>query len=319
MGRATVRAFAKEGALIGLLARDEYRLEMTRKEVESYGGKALVFPVDVANPEQIEEAAEKITKEFGSIDIWINNAMVSVFSPAMEMTPDEYKRVTEVTYLGYVYGTLSALRRMIPKNDGIIIQVGSALAYRGIPLQSAYCGAKHAIQGFTESIRCELMHEKSKVKISMVQLPALNTPQFTWVKNRLPRKPHPMSVIFQPEVAADAILWASKHYRKEWYVGLPTVFAIIGNKMASSLSDWYLSKTGFKAQQYNGPSKPNQQNNLFKPISGNFEAHGDFDNQASSKCWHLWLNQRRRFIFFGVVLLVILWLISNCSKCEIYN
>src|SRR5688572_8656295 len=192
VGRATVRAFARQGACLGLLARARDGLEAAREDVEELGGKALVVQVDVAEPEEVEGAAEAVERTFGPIDVWVNNAMVSVFSPALEITPEEYKRVTEVTYLGYVYGTLSALRRMQPRDYGTIIQVGSALAYRGIPLQSAYCGAKHAIQGFTESVRCELLHERSNVKITMVQMPALNTPQFGWTKNRLPRKPQPV-------------------------------------------------------------------------------------------------------------------------------
>src|SRR5881392_3284756 len=217
--RATVQAFARRGAQLGLIARGPDGLEAARKEVEQLGGSALVFAIDVANAEKVEEAAAQVEEEFGPIDIWINNAMVSVFSPVKTMTAEEFHRVTEVTYLGVVYGTLAALKRMLPRDHGSIVQVGSALAYRGIPLQSAYCGAKHAIKGFTESLRCELLHDKSSVRVTMVQLPALNTPQFDWVLSQLPRKPQPVPPIYHPEVAARAVLWASEHDRGEVSVG----------------------------------------------------------------------------------------------------
>src|SRR5438067_3630877 len=213
LGRATVRAFARQGARIGLLARGRAGLEGARRDVEALGGEALVLPTDVADPDQVERAAAAVESEFGPIDVWVNDAMCSVFSPAKEMTPADYKRVTEVTYLGFVYGTLAALKRMLPRDRGVIVQVGSALAYRGIPLQSAYCGAKHAIQGFTESVRCELIHDGSRVRVTMVQLPAVNTPQFGWVKSRLPRKPRPVPPVYQPEVAAEAVVWAAHHDR----------------------------------------------------------------------------------------------------------
>src|SRR5436305_5827964 len=219
VGRATVRAFAQRGALLGLIARGSDGLEAARVEVEQLGGSALVFPVDVADAEKMEEAAARVEEEFGPIDIWVNNAMVSVFSPVKEMTAEEFHRVTEVTYLGVVYGTLVALKRMLPRDRGSIVQVGSALAYRGIPLQAAYCGAKHAIQGFTESLRCELLHDKSNVCVTMVQLPAMNTPQFDWVKSRLPHRAQPVPPLYAPEIAADAIVWASSHRRREMSVG----------------------------------------------------------------------------------------------------
>jgi NAD(P)-dependent dehydrogenase (short-subunit alcohol dehydrogenase family) len=206
VGRATVRAFARLGAHIGLLARGHDGLNAARQEVEAVGGQALVLPTDVANDAQVEAAATAVEAAFGPIDIWVNNAMVSVFSPVKEMTPEEFRRVTEVTYLGTVHGTMAALRRMLPRDHGTIVQVGSTLAYRGIPLQAAYCGAKHAIQGFTESVRCELLHDGSHVRLTMVQLPALNTPQFGWVKNRLPHKGQPVPPIYQPGVAAEAIV-----------------------------------------------------------------------------------------------------------------
>src|SRR6266478_291169 len=232
VGRATAQRFAKKGARIGLLARGIDGLEGARRDVEKLGGKALVIPVDVADADQVEAAAARIEAELGEIDIWINNAMTSVFSPIKEMTPEEFRRVTEVTYLGYVYGTLAALKRMLSRDRGVIVQVGSALAYRGIPLQAAYCAAKHAIQGFCDSLRCELLHDKSNVRLTMVQLPALNTPQFGWVKSRLPRRTQPVPPIFQPEVAAEAIYFAAHHPRREFYVGMPSVKAIVANKIA---------------------------------------------------------------------------------------
>src|SRR5213080_4098373 len=245
VGRATVQAFARRGARLGLIARGPDGLDATRAEVEQLGGSALVFAFDVADADKVEEAAARVEEEFGPIDIWVNNAMVSVFSPVKKMTAEEFRRVTEVTYLGVVYGTLAALKRMLPRDRGSIVQVGSALAYRGIPLQSAYCGAKHAIKGFTESLRCELLHDKSNVRITMVQLPALNTPQFGWVKSRLPRKAQPVTPIFQPEVAADAIHFAAHHPRREFFVAWPSWKAIVANKFIPGLIDRLLARAGY--------------------------------------------------------------------------
>lgn len=222
--------------------------------------------------------------------------MVSVFSPVKEMTPDEFKRVTEVTYLGCVHGTLSALRRMLPRDKGTIVQVGSALAYRGIPLQAAYCGAKHAIQGFCDSLWTELIHDGSEVHLTMVQMPALNTPQFSWVKSRLPRKPQPVPPIFQPEVAAEAIYWAAHQRRREVYVGWPTVKAIVGNKVAAAYADRYLAKNGYDAQQYDGTVQPGRPNNLWDPLPGDFGAHGDFDSRASSWSPEFWAATHRAWL-----------------------
>jgi NAD(P)-dependent dehydrogenase (short-subunit alcohol dehydrogenase family) len=293
VGRATARAFAQRGAKIGLLARGRDGLEGARREIERAGGKALVLPTDVASPEQVEAAAQAVEENFGPIDIWINNAMVSVFSPIKEMTPEEFKRVTDVTYLGAVYGTLSALRRMLPRNRGIIVQVGSALAYRGIPLQAAYCGAKHAMQGFVDSLRSELLHDQSRVRVTMVQLPALNTPQFSWVKSRLPRKPQPVPPIFQPEVAADAIVWAAFHDRPELYVGWPTVKAIVGNKIAPRFADWYLSRQGYEAQQTDEPVDPGRVDNLWEPVPGDHGAHGDFAARSLPSSWQFRLAKHK--------------------------
>ncbi len=293
IGRATAQAFARRGASIGLLARGKERLESARAEVEELGGRALVLPADAADDKAMDAAAEKLEREFGPIDIWINNAMASVFSPIIEMKPEEYRRVTEVTYLGYVWGTLAALRRMRPRNRGVIVQVGSALAYRGIPLQSAYCAAKHAIEGFTDSLRCELLHDKKNIHVCIVEMPAVNTPQFAWVKNRLPRKAQPVPPIYQPEVAADAIVFAATHRRREVYVGLPTCEAIVANKIAPGLLDRYLARTGFDSQQTDEPKDAKQPDNLFRPAPGDFAAHGSFDDRARKSSWQFWLNKHR--------------------------
>ena len=295
LGRAIVRAFAREGAHIGLLARGLDGLEAARGEVEALGGKALVIPLDVADAKAIEEAAETVEREFGPIDIWINNAMVSVFSPVKKMTPEEYKRVTEVTYLGVVYGTLAALKRMLLSDRGVIVQVGSALAYRGIPLQSAYCAAKHAIQGFNDSLRSELIHDKSNVRVTMVQLPAMNTPQFSWVKSRLPRKPQPVPPIYQPEIGADAVLFAAHHDRREMYVGYPTVEAIIGDKITPALADWYLARNGYDAQQTDEPVEANRRDNLWEPVPGDHGAHGTFGD-ATAWSPQLWFSKNRDWL-----------------------
>ena len=293
VGRATVRAFAKEGAHIGLLARGEEGLAGAKRDVEEGGGKAIMIPTDVANAAAVEAAAERVEKELGPIDVWVNVAMTSVFSPVKEMKPDEYKRVTEVNYLGYVYGTLAALKRMLPRDHGRIIQVGSALAYRGIPLQSAYCATKHAIQGFMDSLRCELIHDKSNVKVCMLQMPAMNTPQFGWVKSRLPNKAQPVPPIYQPEVAADAIVFASHNDRREIYVGLPTVEAIVGNKMFPALLDHYLARTAFKGQQTNERRDPGRPDNLYKPVPGDHGPHGTFDSRSRNVSPQLWTDKHR--------------------------
>jgi NAD(P)-dependent dehydrogenase (short-subunit alcohol dehydrogenase family) len=260
VGRATARAFAKHGASIGLVARGHKGLDGARREVEAMGGRALTLPTDVSDHEQMEAAAAAVEEAFGPLDIWVNNAMASVFSPILQMRPEEFKRVTDVTYLGCVYGTLAALRRMQPRDRGMIVQVGSALAYRSIPLQSAYCAAKHAVKGFTDSLRCELLHDGSHVRVTMVHMPALNTPQFNWVKSRLPRRPQPVPPIYQPEVAAEAIYWAAHHNRRELYVGMSTVKAIVGNKIVPGLLDRFLGRNGYEAQQYDGYDDPTSGN-----------------------------------------------------------
>lgn len=293
VGRATARAFAREGARIGLLSRDRERLEAARLEVEQLGGTAMILVADVADAAAVEQAAELVERELGPIDVWVNNAMTSVFSPFSQVTPEEFRRVTEVTYLGAVYGTMAALRRMLPRDRGTIVQVGSALSDRSIPLQAAYCGAKHGMRGFTDSIRCELIHEKSDVHITMVQLPAMNTPQFEWVKSRLPNKPQPVPPIFQPEVAADAIVWASRHRRREVYVGMPTVKAMWGNKFIRGLLDRYLGKTGYASQQTDQPERPDRPSNLWQTVAGEFAAHGRFGERAEGESAALWFVKHK--------------------------
>jgi NADP-dependent 3-hydroxy acid dehydrogenase YdfG len=303
VGRAVVRAFARRGASIGLLARGEAGLKAAGLEVGRLGARAVVIPTDVADARQVEAAAAAVEVEFGPIDVWVNNAMVSVFSPLEQMEPDEFRRVTEVTYLGTVHGTMSALKRMLPRDRGVIVQVGSALAYHGIPLQSAYCGAKHAIQGFTESVRAELIHDRSNVRITMVQLPALNTPQFSWVKSRLPNKAQPVPPIFQPEVAAEAVVWAANHNRREVWVGGPTVQALLADKFAPGLLDAYLGRNAYEAQQTDQPEDPNRPNNLYRALDSEEDrgAHGSFDAQSRAVSWQFRANTNRPWIGAGLL------------------
>ena len=296
IGRATARAFAEEGARIGLLARGEEGLEGARRDVEDAGGRAITVPTDVADPEQVEAAADAVEEEFGPIDVWVNDAMVSVFSEAKEMELDEYRRVTEVTYLGCVYGTRVALGRMRRRDEGTIVQVGSALAYRGIPLQSAYCGSKHAIQGFTESVRTELFHDDSGVQLSMVQMPALNTPQFDWVKSRLPNRAQPVPPIYQPEVAADAIVWAAHNDRDEVWVGRSTVKAIVGNRIIPRHLDKLLARSGWDSQMTDQPEDPDREHNLWHPVDDDVDhgAHGRFDDEARDHSYVFWAETKRK-------------------------
>ncbi len=280
VGRAVVREFARQGAHIGLIARGRERLEAAKREVEEQGGRALVVPADVANSQAVDSAAERVEQELGPIDIWVNDAMTTIFAPFVEITPDEFKRVTEVTYLGQVYGTMAALKRMKARNRGKIVQVGSALAYRSIPLQSAYCGAKHAIVGFTDSIRSELIHDRSSIHLTVVHLPAMNTPQFSWCRTRMPRHAQPVPPIFQPEVAARAIVWAANHKRREVYVAWPTVKAIYGQELVPGYADRYLAEHAYSGQQTSEPVPPGRPDNLFEPVQGEYAAHGVFDDRA---------------------------------------
>jgi NAD(P)-dependent dehydrogenase (short-subunit alcohol dehydrogenase family) len=293
VGRSTARAFAALGASVGLIARGREGLEGAAKDVESSGGRALVLPADVSRADEVEAAAVRVEEQLGPIDVWVNNAMTSVFARFKEISPEEFRRVTEVTYLGVVYGTMAALSRMLRRDRGTIVQVGSALAYRGIPLQSAYCGAKHAIQGFTESLRCELLHDRSKVRVTMVQLPALNTPQFDVVLSRLPKKAQPVPPIYQPEVAADAIVWASRRHRREVWVGGPTAGTILANTAAPGLLDRYLAMTGYDSQQTDEPADPDRPSNLWEPVPGDLGAHGGFDRQAHPRSLQFWATAHR--------------------------
>jgi len=302
VGRATAIKFAERGACVGLLARGREGLIGARRDVEAAGGRGIVLQADVADADGVESAAEALENVCGPIDVWVNNAMASVFSPVAAMTATEFRRVTDVTYLGAVHGTLAALRRMTPRDHGSIVQVGSALAYRGIPLQAAYCAAKHALQGFCDSLRSELLHDGSSVTVTMVQLPALNTPQFEWVKSRLPHRPQPVPPIFAPEVAAEAIVWAAGSGRREVYVGWPTVTAIVGNKLAPGFGDRYLARTGYNSQQTDEPEDPARSHNLWEPVDDgiDFGAHGRFGPESRTRSWQLWVTRHRRALAVAV-------------------
>ena len=293
VGRAVARVMGARGFDVGLIARGTDGLDATVADLERMGRRAFALPVDVANAVELDLAADRAEEELGPIDVWINDAMTSVFGRFTTMSADDFRRVTEVTYLGYVYGTAAALRRMVPRDRGVVIQVGSALAYRGIPLQSAYCGAKHAIQGFTESVRTELMHDGSNVRLTMVQLPAMNTPQFDWVKSLLPRRAQPVAPIYQPEVAAEAIAWAAEHPRREMWVGGTTVATLLATKVAPGLLDRYLSRTGLGAQQTDEPEDPDRPHNLYGPVDGDHGAHGRFDDRAMAMSPQVWASTHR--------------------------
>lgn len=296
VGRATARELARCGLRIALLSRESQRLQEVEHELRNIGAEVIALPCDVADADRVAQCAEVTEQRLGPIDIWINNAMVSVFSPVRLMKPEEYRRVTEVTYLGGVYGVLAALRRMLPRDHGTIVTVGSALAYRGIPLQSAYCAAKHALKGFYDSLRTELKHDGSNVRLSMVHLPAINTPQFDWVKSRLPHRAQPVPPIYQPEVAARAIAHAALHPRRELWVGYPTWRAIIGNRIAPWYADRYLAKRGFAWQQTAQPEDPSRPNNLWEPVEGPYGAHGRFDERATSRSPLTWVSMHRRWV-----------------------
>jgi NAD(P)-dependent dehydrogenase (short-subunit alcohol dehydrogenase family) len=296
IGRASAVAAARRGDTVVAIARGQAGLDGAAREIEEVGGTAVPMAVDVADSDAVFAAADKIESDVGAIDVWINDAFTSVFAPFDEIKPEEFKRVTEVSYLGYVYGTMAALRHMKPRNRGTIVQVGSALAYRGIPLQSAYCGAKHAIQGFNEALRCELLHEKSNVHVTMVQMPAVNTPQFSWVLSRLPHHAQPVPPIYQPEMAARGVMYAADHpQRREYWVGSSTMGTLAANAVAPGLLDRYLAKTGFGSQQTGAEQKPDSPANLWEPADRggeqDFGAHGVFDSKAHSKDPQLWASQ----------------------------
>ena len=294
IGRATVRAFATRGYRVGLIARSSDGLAATVREVEELGSAAVTVSGDVADPDAVERLAAETEERFGEIGVWVNNAMVTVLSPVAEMTPEEYRRVTDVNYLGTVHGTLAALKRMLARDRGVIVQVGSALAYRSIPLQSAYCASKAAIRGFTDSLRSELLHERSRVRLTMVQLPAVNTPQFEVMRNRMPRRPQPVPPIFRPDVAAEAILYAAEHPTREMVVAGSSLKAILGQRVAPGLLDRYLAKTGYESQQSPTPEAAGRPDNLFQPVPGDHGADGPFVDQSRRSSLQLWLREHPR-------------------------
>ncbi|MEU3730779.1 SDR family oxidoreductase [Streptomyces sp. NPDC033538] len=299
VGRAVARAFGARGSSVALIARGEYALEQAAEEVREAGGRALPLVVDVCDPEAVDAAAARTEAELGTIDVWVNAAFATVFAPVPEVRPEELKRATEVTYFGFVHGTQAALRHMTPRDRGTIVQVGSALARRSVPLQAVYCGAKHAIQGFTESLRCELLHDRSGVRVTMVQMPGLNTPQFSWVLSRLPRHPRPVAPVYQPEVAAEAVLYAADHPgRREYWVGGSTVATLLGQKLAPGLLDRYLARTGYDGQQTDEPVDPSRPVNLYEPpddtAPADYGAHGVFDDESHARSLQFWLSRHRR-------------------------
>src|SRR5215218_7395073 len=291
VGRATAREFGEHGAKVALLARGEEGLEGARKEIEAAGGVALPIPTDVSDPEQVEAAAQRVERELGPIAIWVYDAIAVIFSPFKDIELKDFKRSTEVCYLGTVYGTKAALKRMLPRDRGTIVEVGSALSYRAIPLQSAYCGSKHAIRGFSDSVRTELLHDGSNVHITMVQLPAVNTPQFNVSKTTLPKHPQPVPPIYQPEVPARAIYWAAHQRRREVWVGLSSTLVITGNKLLPGFGDWYLAKTGYASQQTDEPVDQDRPDNLYDPVPGDHGAHGIFDEQSHEESPQLWATE----------------------------
>jgi NADP-dependent 3-hydroxy acid dehydrogenase YdfG len=293
IGRAIVRAFAADGADVGLIARNAEALQAASREVEAHGGRAVVCVADVADPQQVAAAATTIERSLGPIDVWVNDAMVTVVSPVSRLTPEEVRRVTEVSYLGAVYGTMAALERMRARNRGIIIQIGSALAYRAIPLQAPYCGAKFALRGFTDALRSELMHEGSRIRLTMLQLPAVNTPQFDWCRTHMARAPRPVAPVFQPELIARAAVWASYRSRREVTIGWPALQAIWGNKLLPALADWYLARTGYDAQSSDLAVAPARPDNLWHTVPGDAGAHGRFDREARSASVQHWLDRHR--------------------------
>ncbi len=302
IGRATAREFARRSCSIALLARGLEGLEAAAREVEELGGRALVIPTDVADADAVERAAERAVKQFGRIDVWVNNAFAGIFSRFMDMSLEEFRRVTDVTFMGQVHGTRAALKHMLSQDSGSIVLVGSALAYRGIPLQSAYCASKHAVQGFLDSLRVELLAQESRVRLAMVQLPGVNTPQFDWIRAHTRGKPKPVGAVYQPEVAARAIWKAAHSSRKEWIVGAPAYQAIFGDKLMSPILDRYLARDGIEAQQDAERVRSDPRDNLFEPVPGDHGAHGRFDEQARTRSPLLWLSEHRALLAGGAAL-----------------
>jgi NAD(P)-dependent dehydrogenase (short-subunit alcohol dehydrogenase family) len=312
VGRAVARRFAADGALIGLLARGERALKATAVEVENLGGRALALPTDVSDADQVQAAADRVETELGPIDLWVNNAMTTVFGFFEDCTPEEFERSTRVTYLGTVWGTRTALGKMRPRDRGTIVQVGSALAYRGIPLQSAYCGAKHAINGLTESVRAELIHQGSSVHVGMVNLPAINTPQFSHCRSKFDRHPMPVPPIYQPEVAAEAVHLAYRERRREVNVALPTILTMAGNSLAPGLLDQYLGSSGVESQLDDRPrDQANVEGNLFEPVDVDLGAHGDFDSRSHGFSPALWLTRFRMPVAATIGLGALTWVLGR--------
>jgi len=304
LGRATALRFAKDGASVALLARDEAALQETLTEVQAAGGRGLVIVCDVSDPAQVEAAAERAETELGPIDIWVNNAVASVYMPAQEIKPEEYRRVTEVSYLGQVYGTLAALKRMTPRDRGTIVLVGSGLAYRGAPFHSAYCGSKFALRGFFESLQTELRHDGSNIRLTMVHPSTLNTPFYSWVRTTLPQKPNAVKPVFQPEVAAEAIHWASRHNRRELRLGAPTVAAAYGNGLFPRVTDWLMGKLGYKVETQDEPTPPERPNNLWTPAHGMHATRGEFDAEAKDFSPQLWATTHRQWVGLGAIAVI---------------
>ena len=309
VGRATAHAFARRGCRVALLARGERGLQEATQECLNLGAQAIAIPTDVADPRQVERAAQLAEDGLGSIDVWVNDAMATVFAPVCDIEADEFRRATEVTYLGAVYGTMAALRRMRPRNRGTVVQVGSALSYRAIPLQAAYCGSKFALRGFTDSLRTELMHDRSDVFVTMVQLPAVNTPQFNWCRSKLDRHPQPVPPIYEPEVPAEAVYFASRHRRREVFCGGSTVAVILGNRLAPGLGDRYLAKTGYSSQQNTTlPYQSDRPSNLFEPVEDESATRGSFSGVAHERSYQLWGSfHRRALLAAGVFALTAGW------------
>jgi short-subunit dehydrogenase len=314
IGRATAREFARRGCPVALLARGRDGLEAAAREVEELGGRALVIPTDVADAGEVEAAADRVVDEFGQIDIWVNNAFAGIFSRFMDMSLEEFRRVTDVTYFGQVHGTRAALKHMLPRDCGTIVLVGSALAYRGIPLQSAYCGAKHAIQGFQDSLRSELLAMDSNVRLTIVQLPGVNTPQFDWVRAHVRGRPKPVGAVYQPEIAALAIWKAAHSTRKQWIIGAPAYQAILGDKLISPLLDRYLARNAVEGQQDEQPLEPDRKDNLFDPVPGDHGSHGRFDAGARSRSPLLWASEHRGWLAAGAAIAVGTSLLAGRNK-----
>ncbi len=297
VGRAIARRFGEDGCKVALLARGTDSLEGARREIEAAGGEALPIPTDVSDPEAVEAAADRVERELGPIDVWVNDAMTTVFAFFEDIEPDEFKRATDVTYHGTVWGTRAALKRMVPRDRGRIVLVGSAMAYQGIPLQAPYCGAKHAIKGFFDSVRTELRHKGSDVRVSMVQLPGVNTPQFDHCRSKMPNHPQPVPPVYEPEVAADAVHYAAHHKRRQVYVGVPTLYTVLGSKFAPWLAELYLARTAVSEQQTeNPPDEQNHEGNLMEPPSGDPGAHGRFDEKAHGHSIQWWLSRHRGMV-----------------------